>query len=95
MQQQKQMQVKIDLSTLENVSCPDCGNFNFTPVLQMKWVPALVAPSGTLSILERPMFRQCTECKKLLDPQAMVEDRMRHPPVEPPRIITALGGKEN
>lgn len=90
-QQQKQVQVKIDLNTLESLACPDCGNFNFIPVLQIKWIPALLAPTGTLSLMERPMYRQCTECHKLIDPQAMVDDRAKNPPPGPPRIILPAG----
>jgi hypothetical protein len=57
----KQQQVNLDLSTAQDVTCDNCGNYTFQEVVLMKKVSALVSPTGKEAIVPIPTF-SCNAC---------------------------------
>jgi uncharacterized Zn finger protein len=57
----KHQQVNLDLSTAQDVTCDNCGNYTFQEVVLMKKVSALVSPTGKEAIVPIPTF-SCNAC---------------------------------
>jgi hypothetical protein len=53
--------LNIDLSTAQDVTCDNCGNYTFQEVALMKRISALVSPTGKEAIVPIPTFA-CNAC---------------------------------
>lgn len=53
--------VNIDLSSAQDVTCDNCGNYTFQEVALMKRISALVSPTGKEAIVPIPTF-SCNAC---------------------------------
>lgn len=60
----------VDIEQLEDINCDDCGNETFTPGVQMKIIPAVASPDGSVSIQPVQVFA-CVKCghAQKIDPQ--------------------------
>lgn len=57
----QQQPINLDLSTAQDVTCENCGNYTFQEVVLMKKVSALVSPTGKEAIVPIPTF-SCNAC---------------------------------
>lgn len=55
------MQMNVDLSQAQDVTCDNCGNYTFNEVVLMKRVSALMSPTGKEAIVPIPTFA-CNAC---------------------------------
>jgi hypothetical protein len=56
-----QANVRIDLSTAEDIVCDGCGNYTFIPVIMMKRVSPLESPTGKEAAVPVETFA-CNAC---------------------------------
>jgi len=54
-------EMKINPTTLDDVTCDKCGNFTFVKVVLMKRMPALISPTGVEAFMPMDVFC-CNAC---------------------------------
>ena len=55
------LNMNVNPSMLEDITCEKCGNFTFMSVYLLKKVPALLSPTGKVGIFPMPAFA-CNAC---------------------------------
>ncbi len=53
--------INIDLSTAENIKCENCENETFVPTFVIKYISALMSPSGQDTMIPIQLFK-CSKC---------------------------------
>ncbi len=53
--------VNVDLSNASDVTCDNCGNYTFVPVMMMKRLSAILSPTGQEAVIPIQSFA-CNAC---------------------------------
>ncbi|HCI72238.1 MAG TPA: hypothetical protein DHV30_17220 [Balneola sp.] len=53
--------INIDLNNVDNIKCDECENETFTPVFMIKYLSALMSPSGQDTMIPVQLFK-CSKC---------------------------------
>jgi len=52
----KKMRRGIDISSIPDLLCPDCGSVFFQPAVRMRKMSALISPTGKEEFVQHPVF---------------------------------------
>jgi uncharacterized Zn finger protein len=88
MQPPKQ-QLNVDLSSAQDITCENCGNYTFQEVMLMKKLSALLSPTGKEAIIPIPTFA-CNACgfinKQFLPVKINSQDEQKEEQAQAPRL---------
>tara|TARA_R110000796_G_scaffold123761_4_gene238216 strand:- start:32823 stop:33059 length:237 start_codon:yes stop_codon:yes gene_type:complete len=61
MEKENGLNLNVNVSELEDVSCEKCSNPTFVNVVLLKRLPATLSPNGKKSFIPMPVF-ECSAC---------------------------------
>ena len=90
-----QMKVQVNPATLEDWSCPECGNKVFIAANCIKKLPRVYSPDGTPGFTILAIGFQCISCSKVYPVKELLANIMKEEsqtPEESNGVIQITGG---